>query len=276
MALITLVSAAGSPGVTTTALGLALTWPRPVLLVEADPTGGLGILAGYFRGLRDHPGLVDLVMADRSGLLADTLPRILLRVDGTDVSILVGSKSHDQAPGLSRLWEPLMGLLLELSASGQDVVVDAGRLGLASWPRPLVAHSDLTLLVSRSNLVSLVAARSWASTLADDVLPAHEVRLLLVGEGRRYSAGEASRTLGVPMLASVDWDPARASVFSEGAAKPRPRFGGESAADRAFNHSGYMASLRAAGEAIRKVTTPSKRDAVLQGMIATRTGRGIS
>lgn len=274
MALITLVSAAGSPGVTTTALGLALTWPRPVLLVEADPTGGSGILAGYFRGLRDHRGLVDLVMAHRSGLLADALPRIVLRVDDTDVSILVGSKSHDQAPGLSRLWEPLAGVLLDVSAAGQDVIVDAGRLGLASWPQPLAAHSDLTVLMSRSSLPGLVAARSWAATLADDVLPGHEARLLIVGEGRPYGATEASRTLGLPALGSIEWDPVRASVFSDGAAKPRPRFGGESSADHAFEHSGYLASIRAVGEAIRKVTAGSARDAVLRGMVAARTGRG--
>ena len=47
---VALASASGSPGVTTTALGMALLWPRPVLLVEADPTGGSGLLAGYFRG----------------------------------------------------------------------------------------------------------------------------------------------------------------------------------------------------------------------------------
>ena len=38
MAIITLCSASGSPGVTTTALGLALSWTRPVILVEADAT----------------------------------------------------------------------------------------------------------------------------------------------------------------------------------------------------------------------------------------------
>ena len=58
MAMIALASASGSPGVTTTALGLALLWPRPILLVEADPTGGSGLLAGYFRGTRDDPGLI--------------------------------------------------------------------------------------------------------------------------------------------------------------------------------------------------------------------------
>src|SRR3546814_6778811 len=59
-----LCSASGSPGVTTTALGMALLWPRPVLLIEADATGGSGILAGYFRGIKSYDqGLVELALA---------------------------------------------------------------------------------------------------------------------------------------------------------------------------------------------------------------------
>lgn len=74
MAVIALCSASGSPGVTTTSLGLALLWPRPVLLVEADPTGGSGILAGYFRGIRAYDqGLVELALS--SSEVADLLPR---------------------------------------------------------------------------------------------------------------------------------------------------------------------------------------------------------
>ena len=48
MNLITLVSAHGSPGVTTTALVLAASWPDPhrCLLVEADTFGGV-IAARY-------------------------------------------------------------------------------------------------------------------------------------------------------------------------------------------------------------------------------------
>ena len=72
MAVIVLGSAAGSPGVTTSALGLALTWPRPVLLIEADPTGGSAMLAGFFRGTTAHTaGLIDLAWAQREGLLID-------------------------------------------------------------------------------------------------------------------------------------------------------------------------------------------------------------
>ncbi|MEA5117950.1 MAG: hypothetical protein VB036_10075, partial [Propionicimonas sp.] len=111
MAIFTLASASGSPGVTTTALGLALVWPRPVLLVEADPTGGSALLAGYWRGQLDHVGLLDLVMAERHGVLAHALPRMQLAIDGTEAAVLVGIKSHDQAVSLVRLWDPLLGLL---------------------------------------------------------------------------------------------------------------------------------------------------------------------
>src|SRR3954466_96920 len=38
--LIALASVKGSPGVTSTALAIAAVWPRPVVLLEADPTGG--------------------------------------------------------------------------------------------------------------------------------------------------------------------------------------------------------------------------------------------
>ena len=64
MSLIGLCSAHGSPGVTTTALTLAATWPedRPCLLVEADPFGGV-IGARY--GLGDTPGLSSLAAVAR-------------------------------------------------------------------------------------------------------------------------------------------------------------------------------------------------------------------
>ena len=39
MALIAFTAAGGSPGVSTLTVGLGLGWPRPVVLVEADPTG---------------------------------------------------------------------------------------------------------------------------------------------------------------------------------------------------------------------------------------------
>ena len=40
MAMLLLVSPGGAPGLTTTALGLALSWPRDVILIDADPCPG--------------------------------------------------------------------------------------------------------------------------------------------------------------------------------------------------------------------------------------------
>lgn len=249
MAIITLASASGSPGVTTTALGLALAWPRPVLLIEADPTGGSALLAGYWRGQRDQAGLLELVMAERHGVLADALPRLVLAIDDTNVSVVAGTKSHEQAASLVRLWDPLLLVLQDLS--GQDVIVDAGRLGLEGCPQPLIRHSDVTLLVTHSSLVALAAARSWAKTLGADVVPGHDAKIVLVGEGRKYRAGEVTRTLGLPVAASIEWDPKRAAVFSDGSPFPPARFGGEQGSARAFDQSGYLRSLRTLATALR-------------------------
>lgn len=84
MAVVTLCSASGSPGVTTTALGLALSWSRPVLLLEADPTGGSAILAGYLKGARTPPdSLIDLALAHRAGSLAAALPQVTVPLPGS-------------------------------------------------------------------------------------------------------------------------------------------------------------------------------------------------
>ena len=267
MAVVTLTSASGSPGVTTTALALASTWPRPMLLVEADPTGGSGILAGWWRGTRNHPGLVDLVTAYRSGRLAETLPQLTLPIKNTDASVLVGSKSHEQAVGLARLWDPLTRVLADMGSRGQDILVDAGRLGLGGSPNPLVSGADLTLLVTRSSLPALAAARSWAHTLREDVLPGHDVGVLLAGAGKPYHASEVSRTLGLRVVGEISWDPSHAAVFAEGAPFPPARgwrrlVGGAENAKKSFAASPYMRTVRATGESIRAVLEDSTREAL--------------
>ena len=48
------VTSAAADGATTTAVGMALTWPRACWLVEADPAGGSAVLAGYLGGRHVH------------------------------------------------------------------------------------------------------------------------------------------------------------------------------------------------------------------------------
>lgn len=223
MAMIVLLSASGSPGVTTSAIGLAWTWARPVVLVEADPTGGSAVLAGPLRGgWAPRDGLIDLAVAAQSGRLDSRLAEVVQVIPGTQVKLLSGVRSHVQAKGLRALWGPLAATLKGLEATGQDVVVDAGRLGLEGSAMPLAVAADMTLLVTRTDLVSLSAARSWVETLRatmDSAGATRSLGLLLVGEGDPYSAREVSKVLGLPVVASIAWDPESAKVFSRGAAR---------------------------------------------------------
>ena len=227
MAVIAVASASGSPGGTTTALGLALVWPAPVVLVDADPVGGSALLAGYFHGtVADQDAIVTLVLAHRDGRLAEALPGVLIGVPGTLVSALPGPRSHAQAGSLAELWPALLVELQALRETGQDVIVDVGRLGMVGSPRSLIAAADLALLLVRSDLPALAAARQWATEwaqfAADGTGPA-SAGVVLVGPGRPYSAREVARVLPLPVLGTVAWDPASAAVFSRGD-QPRGRW----------------------------------------------------
>jgi hypothetical protein len=220
MALIVLASASGSPGVTTTALGIALVWHRPVVLVDADPVGGSALLAGYFQGtVSDDDAMVNLVLARRDGRLAEVLPRTMIGIPNTYVSLLPGPKSHAQAGSLSELWSALAYELRTLEQTGQDVIVDAGRLGMVHSPHGLIRAADLAVLVSRTDLPALAAARQWAGQWTEasrDGTGAASVANLLVGVGRPYDASEVVKVLGIPVLGSLAWDARSARVFSEG------------------------------------------------------------
>ncbi|HET7734339.1 MAG TPA: hypothetical protein VFK52_00070 [Nocardioidaceae bacterium] len=263
MALIVLASASGSPGVSTTALGLTLNWHRPVLLVDADPTGSSSVFAGYFHGTQEPTGgLINLALALRGGALADALPRETLLLDPEAPAersawFLPGIRAHEQAPSLLPLWEPLAEQLRALDHNGQDVIVDAGRLGLTGWAQPLVAASDLTLLVTRSSLPALAGATSWAKTLRGQFAAVgglSRLGVLLVDEENRwpaiptgarvrpYSARHIAKALQLPVVASVDWEPEVADVYSHGARKPRK-----------FESSGLLRGYRATAEAIGSI-----------------------
>ncbi len=220
MAVIALASASGSPGVTTTALGLALLWPRPVLLIDADPTGGSGLLAGYFRGTREYEvGLVELALTASS--IHDGLAEVAQHIDDTTVSFVAGTRSHTQAPALRDLWQPLAEELADLETTGQDVIVDAGRLGLVGSPEPLLANADLTLLVTRTTLPDLSALRSWADSIQRGAFDWQQSGVVVIGEGQPYRNSEVTGVLGLPVVATLPDDPTAAAVFSRGAEPPK-------------------------------------------------------
>ena len=225
MAVVAFTSAKGAPGVTLTALAATLRWPRPVLLVEADVAGGSSILAGYLRGQVPHSrSLLGLSMALRSdrlreGLWDETVPLAEGRW------LVPAADSSGQAANLESLWAPLASELTALDAAGTDAMVDAGRLGGAFGPTPLLRRADAVVLVTRTSLEAVNAVRSRLPTLRADLdsagTGADALGLLLVGEGHPYTEAEIGKELKVPILGCLAWDPAAARVLSAGAGRPR-------------------------------------------------------
>lgn len=238
MAIVCLTSASGSPGVTTTAVGLAFSWPRPVLLVEADPTGGSGVLAGFLRGTTPYDaGLIELALSPLG--TTDAL-RDVVRPLSPNVSLVAGIRSHAQASALRDIWEPLATALRELDDNGQDVIVDAGRLGLIGSPTPLLDAADAALLVTRATLPAISAARSWAESVRQPATGWRHPGLLLVAEGQPYRASEVAKVLGIPVVADLPDDPAAAAVYHRGAASPKH-----------FETGRYIRALQAAVQSVQ-------------------------
>lgn len=229
MAVITLFSASGSPGVTVTSLGLSLAWQRHVMLIDADPSGSSSVLAGYLQGQTAHDrGLLDLAVANRVGNLGAAIATVSMTLPGSSVEFVPGIRSHQQAASVVNLWEPLSGVLRNMEQRGVDVIVDAGRIGLEKAPLPLVRGSDLALLVVRSDLPAVAGARAWAQSLHEQLTSVgagHQLGVLLVGPGRPYSSREIRSVLNLPVIAELPWDPDAAQVYYSGA-RPRKGFAG--------------------------------------------------
>jgi len=248
--LISLVSAAGAPGVTTTALALALAWPRNTLLVDADPSGATSFQAGFLKGQvgRDK-SILDLAYAHRQNRLDEALFSIGIDLPDSSVKLIPGIHAPAQARSLNPVWPDLARRFHELEGlNGTDVIVDAGRLGMAEHPRALVTASDLVLLVVRTQLPGLTAGANWAAILHEDFSrrgAADRVGVLIVGPDRPYTTKEIEKTFGLPVMATMAWDPINAEVFSLGRTPPRK-----------FGQSSLNQSARSTAQALtNRITT---------------------
>lgn len=241
--LISLTSASGSPGVSTTALGLALTWPRDVILLEADTIGVSSTLAGFFAGsISPRSTVLDLTPGEdfEELLLQQSIP---LTDDTEPLRRLVPGISNPlQGRALSARWEALAMALYDLERAGIDVIVDVGRIHAAFMAAPVLRISDVTALVLRPTVTATVAAKSTIThrRLADaDDLEAPAFHLLPITSPDTYSERETSRALGHPSIGALPWAPKHAAAFAHG--QPRPR---------RFESSSYVRSLRSLADAL--------------------------
>lgn len=229
MAILLLASASGAPGVTTLGVGLALTWPRSVLLADCDPGAHQAVLAGYLAGTSaDGKGLLRVAEAHRDRrLLTEVVIDQSVSLSDEDAVrrlFLPGFSRPSSAALFAGVWSELTDTLVNLNDHGFDVIVDAGRISHSGLPPALVERADLTALVLRSDLRSIVSARVHLLALREHPqlqASARSLGLILVGGGKPYSAREIAKSLGVPVIADIADDPVNAKHLSDG--EPRPR-----------------------------------------------------
>src|SRR5713226_1637391 len=128
MPLYAFVSAGGSPGVTTSALALALGWPSQVILAECDPSGG-DILAGLFAGhLPAGRGLLSLAFDAGRGPDAASRalwPQLIELDDARQRLLLAGLSDPRQAAGLAPVWPALAAPVAAPGGQGATADRDA-------------------------------------------------------------------------------------------------------------------------------------------------------
>jgi hypothetical protein len=167
VALITFFSAKGSPGVTTTAMMTAALWPRPCVLVDADPNGGdvaLRLPNPEGRPLRSDLGLLSLLPLARRGLAPEAV------LDHTQVAmggqvLLSGLAGPEQAMAVGPLWDELARVFTRLP--GHDVIIDAGRAHSTAVHLSLLQQSQIVVGVFRPTVPGVVHLRSRLGSMKD-------------------------------------------------------------------------------------------------------------
>jgi hypothetical protein len=235
MTVVAVTGGQGSPGATSTALALLLTWPLPpgrrVILIEADPDGGT-ILAGALQGrVSAEYGLHQLGVAHRQGNLVDAFFRQLVDLsDGRRERLLLpGLVDPTQASGLAYTWDPISALAAGLGEQQMphDVIVDLGRRGTTGASAIVARRADVVLPVVRGTLPSLAQAQPRMAALRRDLdthgTGADSIGLVLVEQGR-YPRQEIGRQLEAPVLGLMPYEPDRARVLSDGEGDTGKRF----------------------------------------------------
>ncbi|MCI2420093.1 hypothetical protein MOQ72_21865 [Saccharopolyspora sp. K220] len=224
MPVLTMLSAKDSPGVTTTIAALATTWPGPVLVVDADPSGGdlvPGWLGPWSAGgqIQTDRGVVSFCHATRQlvSVPAEGFFGHVHTVPHTrHVRLLAGVADPAQATAVGDDgWRRIATAARDLSRdSGPDVLIDAGRY-TPGTPWPLIAGSDLVLLTVRTSLRHIHAALPIARTLRDAVAPDRLGIAACAATDR--SAHFVAGLLGMPLALVLPDEPDGARVLSDGA-----------------------------------------------------------
>lgn len=189
-------SAKGGSGTTVVAAALALVTSQghSAILIDlgGDSPAALGIAEPH------GPGLAEWFASTS----ADGAALSRLAVDATEVLQLIPRGSTALPPSNDDQWQRLVR---ELAALDATIVIDAGT-GVP--PPALAAVATHSLLVTRPCYLSL--RRAVATGL-------HPTGIVLIDEpGRALTARDVERSLGAPVVAELQYDPAVARAVDAG------------------------------------------------------------
>lgn len=213
MPALVLVSAKGSPGVTTAAGALAAvaTTTGRALLAELDPSGGsVQVLAGSGAtvGLMDAAGQLrrepsPSVIEENLTLLPAGLPTLLAPTAGSVAESVIES--------VSSRWVPT------LRPCADQVVVDAGRWEPSQRTALRVVGADLLVVVCRATVAGVEHSRHLLDRLRE--VARRPVAVIVVGN-RPYPPEQVASYLDVPLGGALAWDPrGTTSLWAHGVTK---------------------------------------------------------
>lgn len=280
MTITLLTSASGSPGVTTTAVGLTVSWPDSCLLVDADYQ--MAILSGYLEGSHVSPnGLLHVINASRltenarEAVWRQSIPLPEDDPDGRRRLLLPGLPSPQTSGALTASWTPIAAGLRDLDTAGVDVVVDLGRLTPAGIHPALLEVATHVRLMTRPTLRAVGACHWAARLLADQANQSSHptgLGLLLIRRPmvttstfiaradptvRGFSNSEIEAFLPLTVKGTLTHDPVNAALLSDGG--PRgPKFARSSYATSLLSLAHTLS--RSAGERRHRADTVQPDD----------------
>lgn len=223
--LVALASIKGAPGVTSTALTLAAVWPRPVVVLEADPAGG--DLAYRCRAAHGGPvyapkGLLTLAGEVRGGVRSAGVVFDHSQMLACGVNLLQGVNSAGQSRGLDGLWTQVAGAC---TVADVDVIADLGRIDPTSPVLPLAQSARHLIPVASASLESVMHLSNGLEALAGPLVrhSAVSIRPVLIGpdsHAQRDCAdlNDLLARAGMPLAATVPvpYDPKSLTRLEQG------------------------------------------------------------
>ena len=194
------------------ALALASWWDRPVIVIEAEPSGG--DLAARL-GLSEEPGLVGMAAALRRNPQMESATGAWItdheQQTSVGVRVVVAPAGPPQARSALKL---LSGPIPPPIPDGTDLLIDVGRLseprGSPGWING--NGSDLLVWVCRPQLADLA---HLAAILDQQHVDSREQAIVLNGGGP-FPADEVATTLGLPVIGHLPADSPGASALWSG------------------------------------------------------------